>query len=38
MRPEVAQQAREACATLRFIGKARKRARRPPLRPLTPDC
>src|SRR3984885_10444370 len=29
VRPEVAQEAREACATLRLIGKARKRARRP---------
>lgn len=29
VRPEVAPEAREACATLRLIGKARKRARRP---------
>jgi hypothetical protein len=29
VRPEAAQEAREACATLRLIGKARKRARRP---------
>jgi hypothetical protein len=29
VRPEVAQEAREACATLRLIGKARKRVRRP---------
>jgi integrase len=29
VRPEAAQEAREACATLRLIGKARKRTRRP---------
>jgi integrase len=29
VRPEVAQEAREACGTLRLISKARKRARRP---------
>lgn len=34
VRPEVAQQARDACATLRLIGKARKRARRPTLQEL----
>src|SRR5271165_2463772 len=28
VRPEIAQEARDACATLRLIGKARKRARR----------
>ena len=32
MRPEIVQEARDACAELRLIGKARKRARRP-----TPD-
>ncbi len=35
VRPEVAQEAREACATLRLIGKARKRARRPTPQELT---
>jgi integrase len=30
VRPEVVQQARNACRELRLIGKARKRARRPP--------
>ena len=29
VRPEIVQEAREACAELRLIGKARKRARRP---------
>jgi integrase len=29
VRPEIAQEARDACGTLRLIGKARKRARRP---------
>jgi integrase len=35
VRPEVAQEAREACTTLRLIGKARKRARRPTPQELT---
>jgi integrase len=34
MRPAVAQEAREACGTLRLISKARKRARRPTLQEL----
>jgi hypothetical protein len=35
VRPEVAQEARDACATLPLIGKARKRARRPTPQELT---
>jgi integrase len=35
VRPEVAREARDACGTLRLIGKARKRARRPTLQELT---
>jgi integrase len=34
MRPAVAQEAREACGTLRLLSKARKRARRPTLQEL----
>jgi integrase len=35
VRPEIAQEARDACGALRLIGKARKRARRPTAEELT---